>query len=112
MVDRGSYPIGGFFGLGLLDVPPAADSIWQRWLSDGRLAVTAWTARAALVRLIEAIRPERVWMPPYMCREVIAVAPQAALRLYTLDDDLSPDVPFLQKAVRTGDLMLGVDYFG
>ena len=69
-----TLPIGGFFGLGVLDVPPTPDSIWQRWVSDGRPAATARTARAALASLIEATKPERVWMPPYMCREVIAVA--------------------------------------
>jgi hypothetical protein len=47
-----------------------------------------------------------------MCREVIAVAPKASLRFYTLDDDLSPNIRFLREAVRARDLVFGVDYFG
>jgi len=105
-------PIGGFFGLALHDVPPATGSIWQAWLSQGRAAATAWTARAALALLIEYLRPPRIWMPAYMCREVVAVAPQAILRFYPMDDELSPDVGVLRRSVQKGDLALAVDFFG
>jgi hypothetical protein len=98
--------------LGLLDVPPVQESIWQAWLGYGRLTVTAWTARAALARLIEATQPRRVWMPAYICRELACAGPGASLRFYPLDAELSPDVRFLRRHVAAGDLALVADYFG
>lgn len=112
LVSQKVLPIGGFFGLALLDTLPVPGSIWETWLRDGRPAILTWTARAALARLVEASSPSRVWLPPYMCRETFTVAPRDTLRLYRLDDDLSPDVLFLGKHLQTGDLVLGVDYFG
>ena len=111
-VDINIRPIGGFFGLGLAEVPPTPGSIWQRWTGQGRLALAAWTGRAALRMLIAAKRPGRVWLPGYICREIAAIAPAAALRFYPLDEELSPQVVFLRQRVRTGDLVLAVDYFG
>ena len=105
-------PIGGFFGLGLLDVPPVVDSIWQAWMSNGRPAVMAWTARAALKWLIDLRRPGKVWLPAYTCRQLATAAPQSDLRFYPLTCELSPDIPFLQQHVRAGDLVMATNFFG
>src|SRR5438477_287024 len=105
-------PIGGFFGLGLLDVPPVVDSIWQAWMSNGRPAVMAWTARAALKWLIDLRRPGKVWLPAYTCRQLATAAPQSDLRFYPLTCEHSPNIPFLQQHVRAGDLVMATNFFG
>lgn len=106
-------PIGGFFGLALNDVPPPADSVWASWTRQGALALTAWTARAALARLIAAKEPPRVWLPAYVCRDIVSVAPSSTVRLYPLDRERpSPDVQFLREHVRPGEMVVAIDYFG
>src|SRR5690242_150508 len=92
-------PIGGFFELALLDIPPVSDSIWRAWTSHGRPAVTAWTARAALKWLIDLKRPDKVWLPAYTCRQLATAAPRSDLRFYPLSREFSPDTPFLQQHV-------------
>jgi hypothetical protein len=104
-------PIGSFFALGMIDIPATADSIWNIWCRDGAAAITAWTARAALTRLIQATAPARVWLPAYSCPEVASVA-GAALRFFPVDEDLSPKVGFLRRHLRAGDLIIATDYFG
>lgn len=64
-------PIGSFFALGLLDIPPRADSIWNIWCRDGG---AAWTARAARAQLIRTTAPARAWLPAYRCPELALVA--------------------------------------
>jgi hypothetical protein len=51
-------------------------------------------------------------MPPYICQEVTLVPPKSILGFYPLDDELSPDIGFLDRHLRPGDVLLGVDYFG
>jgi len=105
-------PIGSFFAFGLLDIPPSADSIWSTWCSDGRAAITAWTARAALAKLVRTTAPRRVWLPAYSCPELRSIAPVAALRFYPVDEELSPKVAFLRRHLLSGDLVIVTDYFG
>src|ERR1051325_7541433 len=105
-------PLGGFFSLGLLDVPPVRDSIYDAWTAQGHLALTAWTARAVLKKLFDAKRPDRIWLPAYACRQLAEAVPQLAVRFYPLGPELSPDIGYLQHQVRSGDLVLAIDYFG
>ena len=105
-------PIGGFFELALLDVPPVPDSIWEVWIGRRECTLTARTARAVLAALIAAKRPRVVWMPAYLCRELASAAGKAPLRFYPLDDQLSPDTYFLRSALGAGDLIVVIDYFG
>ncbi len=107
-----SRPLGSFFGLGLLDIPPVAGSIWEAWCRDGHAAITAWTARAALAQLIADKAPRRVWLPAYSCPELASVARPSDLRFYPIDEGLSPKAGFLRQHLRSGDLVMATDYFG
>jgi hypothetical protein len=105
-------PVGGFFELGLLDIPTLPDSIWNAWTADGLSVITAWTARAALGQLIIQKHPRRIWLPGYLCRELASVALKEAVCFYHLDEMLSPDIRFLRQNVKAGDLVVAIDYFG
>lgn len=105
-------PVGSFFPLGLLDIPPSPDSVWDAWCGRGRPCITAWTARAAFARLIAIKSPRRVWLPAYSCPELAAAVPAALLRFFPMDEDLSPKCDVLRRSLRAGDLLLATDYFG
>ena len=107
-----SRPVGGFFELGLLDVPPVENSVWELWIGQRRSVLTSWSARAALAHLVEAKNPRMVWMPAFVCRELASAAGNTNLQFYPLDDELSPDTNFLKAKLTAGDLAVVIDYFG
>jgi hypothetical protein len=104
-------PIGGFFGLALSEVASISDSVWNTWTKGGKV-VAARTARGAFAHLIAYLQPQRVWLPAYICREMASAVNPALLRFYPLDDQLSPDCSAIRDGVKTGDLVVAVNYFG
>jgi hypothetical protein len=102
-------PIGGFFGL----APGEAAAGSGADFGEGR-ALLFWNARAALAHLFSALDARRVWLPAYIC----TAAADAAARdgrdivFYGVGADLRPDTAALAAGVRSGDAVLGVDYFG
>ena len=111
-------PIGGFFGLALDDIPPIPDSVWSEWTRHYRGVSKFGTARAALIALIAALVPRRVWLPAYFCGEVVTAITAATARLgveihtFGLNRELEPDISSLGNRIGVGDLVVVVDYFG
>lgn len=103
-----SRPIGGFLGLEL----PAGDGGFRKlWgASDERLAFV--NATSAFASLLAVAPGGAVWLPAYICPEFSRAVATNRLRYYPLDADLSPKVDVLQRAVRAGDILVGVDFFG
>ena len=93
--------IGGYFGL---DIPEG----------DGHPYNDAFkyqSARAAFYALLLAVKPERVWMPRYICNSMLAPLYKADIEIcfYEIKQDFSiADDIVLQK----NDLLLYVNYFG
>ncbi len=116
--DGSLRPIGGFFALGLDDVPPADGAVWHEWTRHSRSVSTFLTGREALVALIAASRPRRVWLPAYYCRDVTDAVAAAAAKIsaevhtYGLTENLDPDAGPLNAELAAGDLAVVVDYFG
>jgi|SRR5208282_2281730 len=103
-----SRPIGGFLGLELPNVDGGLRKLWC--VHDNRLAFA--NASSALANLIEAVQGGAIWFPAYICPEFTRAVPADRLRYYPLEADLSPKVDVLQEAVRPGDLLVAVDFFG
>lgn len=102
-------PIGGFFGL---EPPPAPAGRTADFGGAHRLAF--WNARAALAHLLAVLGARRVWAPAYICAEAAAAAGLEGREVlfYPVGGDLIPDGQALARALRAGDAVLGVDYFG
>lgn len=94
-------PIGGYFELELPDNHSLPYSGSIRFQS----------ARAAFLSLLRAVRPQRVWIPKYICNAMICPLSQENIECiwYDLNDQLDVD-----DNVKTypGDWLLYVNYFG
>jgi dTDP-4-amino-4,6-dideoxygalactose transaminase len=100
-------PIGGFFAL---DLPAATGGILDFW-SQGRPTACFVNARSALAALVASERPSTVWLPAFLCSALADAVPAALLRYYPVGTGLSPKVSALH-AVRSGDMVVGINYFG
>ncbi|SMY07368.1 DegT/DnrJ/EryC1/StrS aminotransferase family protein [Flavimaricola marinus] len=99
-------PIGGFLGL----ERPGAGDLNAFW---GAADCPAWVnATSALAALVTELRPARVWLPGYICAELVEAVPAAARRYFPMTDALAPDIAALDGRVADGDLVLAVDMFG
>jgi hypothetical protein len=105
---EGSRSIGGFMGLELPDGGGGLRKLWG--VRDDRLAFV--NASSAFAHLLEAYKTGAVWLPAYICAEFARAVPVDRLRYYPLDAELSPQVDALQKTVRSGDIVVAVDFFG
>lgn len=105
----GAAPIGGFFGLD----PAAADAPGAPDFGEGH-TLLFWNARAALAHLLATLDVKRVWLPAYICTAAADAAARDGreVRFYGVGGDLRPDAAGLSGNLRTGDAVLGVDYFG
>lgn len=105
--------IGGFFGLHLEFSPPA-NSLLTWW---GIPQYTHWTfsnGRSALHYLLRYLKPKTFWLPAYSCLSLAEAAKktQCQLKFFPLNENLSPDCNYLHKHLRSGDVVLVIDYFG
>jgi hypothetical protein len=93
--------IGGYFGI---ELPPAHGIPFEG-------AVRLQSARACLAALIAVRRPNRIWMPRYICGSMLAPLERAAIPIawYRLDDQLGVES---EVQLEPGDLILVVNYFG
>lgn len=101
--------IGGFFEL---EVPVRKEGLLRLWDVPDDPNCLFSLARSAFGALVRALSPRRVWLPAYMCRSVSDQVSPELLRYYGVGNSLDPDVGFLESAVRSGDLVLGMNYFG
>lgn len=72
---------------------------------------TLWgSGRGALRALLAGKRWKRIWLPSYICPEVVSAAEGVAVAFYKDHPLLAP--AGLPEAVQPGDLVLRVNYFG
>ncbi len=104
-----SKAIGGFFGL----ERPAGQP--DRTADFGApYELRFWNARSALAHLLGMLEAPRVWLPAYICIDAAQAAAQnnCQVMFYAVGSDLIPDSQALAPNLRSGDAVLGVDYFG
>jgi len=100
-------PIGGFFAL---ELPTAKGGVHQFWSGKHPTACFV-NARSALAALIAAERPQKVWLPAFLCSALADAVPTGLRRYYSVGSNLSPQVSALEE-VRGGEMVVGIDYFG
>ena len=101
----------------VLPMPPPAgrlppDALWAAWTAGYRHASAYGSARSALAALLAFHGIERVWLPAYSCPALMHAAIRCQTLWYGVDERLAPDVAQLAGLVRSGDAVLGIDYFG
>lgn len=93
--------IGGYFEL---ELPPPSQIRYQG-------ALKYQSARAAFLALLRASKPNRVWMPHYICESMLAPIKAVGIEIcfYSLDEQLgiADDI-----ALGNADILLYVNYFG
>lgn len=99
--------IGGFFAI---ELPNISGDILIEW-TGGRNASFFLNARSAFASLIESESPRAVWLPAFLCGELADVVPNQLRQYYSVGDRLSPVISSLKK-VQSGDMILGINYFG
>ena len=93
--------LGGFFEL---ELPVDGES----WHPE---AVELGTGRSCVAAVVQHLRPQRAWLPFYICGAVEAAIREAGaeLEFYALDERLEPvDLP----PPTPGELVLAVNHFG
>ena len=88
--------------------PTTGASLWARW-TEGFAYVSAYgSARSALAAVLRAWCVRRVWLPAYACTALADAARGLETLWYGVDAALEPKLPGL----RSGDAVIGIDYFG
>lgn len=105
--------IGGFFEMALPG-QPVQHNVLASWDILETSICGFSNARSALAALIGYIKPDRIFLPAYVCQSVAdgCSKESADIVYYGLDPQLEPDTDFLAMTVRDGDVVLGVNYFG
>lgn len=109
----GEKYIGGFFELAI-DYSPN-DSISSLWNLPENPEYGFQNARSALSALIEILDFELIWIPSYICTSVwdaVMVKTPSQVRFFPVNENLDPDADFLSSNVKSGDIVLAVNYFG
>jgi hypothetical protein len=112
MSSTGERPIGGFIGLEL-PLVERADSVLALWTSGRSWWAGFANARSALAYLLRRTASRRLWLPAYYCPHTASsLAPTIPIQFYPVVDDLGAPPPMLDDALRTGDAVVFVCYFG
>ncbi|MBN1888143.1 MAG: DegT/DnrJ/EryC1/StrS family aminotransferase [Thermoflexales bacterium] len=95
--------MGGMFGLPATGCAPP-------FLTQPSLLLV--NARSGISLLVELLSPAQVWLPSYLCADVLRAVRAARTRFYPVDGELGVlDLDWLAD-VQAGDIVILVDYFG
>ncbi|MBT9547898.1 MAG: hypothetical protein IV090_21090 [Candidatus Sericytochromatia bacterium] len=76
-------------------------------------AFLGFNARSALNRLLLHLKPTKVWLPAYLCPDLLkALPPSQNWGFYALDRHLKPVATELFEKIVPGDLVLTIAYLG
>lgn len=76
-------------------------------------AFLGFNARSALNRLLLHLKPAKVWLPAYLCPDLLkALPPGQNWAYYALDRHLQPAASELLEKILPGDLVLAIAYLG
>lgn len=103
-------PIGGFFERHEPDDDAAGPDLVQAW-TEGRPHAAFVNARSAFAALAAAHPQATVWLPAYLCGDLIQPAYADRVRFYPVTEGFSPELTPLQ-AAKAGDMVLLAAYFG
>lgn len=104
-------PIGGFFETHAPDGCAAGRSVLDAW-TQGRPYAAFVNARSAFAALAAMFPEATVWLPAFLCRDLMQPAYAARTRFYPVVDGFEPDLDGVEAQANAGDLVLVAAYFG
>ncbi len=101
---------GGVFALSDAPVSQCEADIANPYFEG---AFLGFNARSALNRLLLHLKPAKVWLPAYLCSELLNALPSGQnWAYYSLDYHLKPAASELLEKILPGELVLAIAYLG
>jgi hypothetical protein len=104
-------PIGGFFGLHESLGAAAGPSVLEV-LTDGRPFAAFTNARSAFAALAAVFSNATLWLPAFLCVDLIDAAFRDRVRFYPVADGFEPNLSAVEASAQAGDVVLLVAHFG
>ena len=104
-------PVGGFFETHDPDGATGGVSVLEAW-TGGRAWAAFGNARSAFAALVATLPGTTVWLPAFVCRDMVAPSFRERVRFYPVAEGFHPDLVGVEAGMAAGDLVLVVAYFG
>jgi dTDP-4-amino-4,6-dideoxygalactose transaminase len=104
-------PIGGFFERHDPEDAAVGASVLETW-TGGRAWAGFVNARSAFAALVESLPGVTIWLPAYVCSDLVDPSFAGRVRFYPVGDGFLPDIAGVEAGMAAGDLVLVVAYFG
>lgn len=104
-------PVGGFFEAHAPSPAAGGESVLSVWTRERPYAAFV-NARSAFAALAARRRDAAVWLPAFLCRDLLVPALAERVRFYPVADDFAPELMGVEADAREGDIVLVVAYFG
>lgn len=104
-------PIGGFFERHRPDAAAPEASLQAAW-TGGRPYSAFVNARSAFSALARTWPAAVIWLPAFVCGDLLDPDLAARTRFYPVLDGFKPDLAEIEARARPGDLVLFVAHFG
>jgi dTDP-4-amino-4,6-dideoxygalactose transaminase len=109
--EASSRPIGGFFERHHADEAAGSPSLLAAW-TGGRPYSAFVNARSAFSALARTWPTASIWLPAFVCGDLLDRALAARTRFYPVLEGFRPDLAEIEAGVRPGDLVVFVAHFG
>ncbi len=106
-----SRPIGGFFERHRADEAVGSPSLLAAW-TGGRRYSAFVNARSAFSALARTWPTVPIWLPAFVCSDLLDPALAARTRFYPVLDGFRPNLAALEAGAKPGDLVVFVAHFG
>ncbi|MBX9616658.1 MAG: hypothetical protein K2X25_13765 [Caulobacteraceae bacterium] len=106
-----SRPIGGFFERHAAGAAGVGQSVLDNWAGDRPHAAFV-NARSAFAALVARLAPSTVWLPAWLCRDMVQPAWSDRARFYPVGPGYQPDLSGVLADAQAGDLLLVHAAFG
>lgn len=105
--------VGGVFALESESLAPPSESVWAQWTKGADAVYCFHNARSAIHHVVREIAPKRVWLPAYLCSDIVdALLQDSTIRFYPVGSDLLDASRAWLDSVEAYDLVLTINYFG
>jgi hypothetical protein len=104
-------PVGGFFERHPPDTAIGHPSLLDVWTA-GRPYSAFVNARSAFSALARTWPAAAIWLPAFVCGDVLDTALAPRTRFYPVLDGFRPDLAAIEAQARPGDLVVFVAHFG
>jgi len=94
--------------------PPVGPSILKRWSTSAAAVYCFHNARSCLHYTLTDLKIRRLWLPAYLCPEILQSTRSASVTVlyYPVTASLSPDIEKLSKKLQPDDVILTINFFG